>query len=76
MDGFGLVMRFIEILENVTTNNYNTIVNPHTLQFTTAHTKSSSLLYLHRSLSGNGFQLRSFLSFRVHALTGRWLSHN
>jgi hypothetical protein len=34
------------------------------------------LLYFHRLSPGNGFQRRSFLSFRVHVLTGRWLSHN
>jgi hypothetical protein len=33
-----------------------------------------SLLYLHQLLSGNGFQRRSFLSFRVYVLTGRQLS--
>jgi hypothetical protein len=33
-------------------------------------------MYLHRLSPGNGFQLRSFLSFRAHALTGRRLSHN
>jgi hypothetical protein len=34
-----------------------------------------SLLYLHRLSPGNGFQRRSFLSHRVHFLTGWRLSH-
>jgi hypothetical protein len=36
----------------------------------------SSLIYLHQLSPGNGFQRRSFLSFRVLLLTGRRLSHN
>jgi hypothetical protein len=34
-----------------------------------------SLLRLHRLSPGNGFQSRSFLSFSIHVLTGRGLSH-
>jgi hypothetical protein len=30
---FGLVIGFIEHLQNVTTRNYSTIANSHTLQF-------------------------------------------
>jgi hypothetical protein len=56
--------------EKVPARNYSAIVHPHTLQFTTTRTKPS------QSLSGNVFQRRSFLSFRVHALTGRRLSPN
>jgi hypothetical protein len=37
-DGVGLVIRFNENLQNVTTNNYGAISNSHTLQFTTACT--------------------------------------
>jgi hypothetical protein len=39
--GFGLVIGFIELLQIVSTGNYSAIANPHTLQFTTARTKSS-----------------------------------
>jgi hypothetical protein len=38
--GFGLVIGFIDPLKFVTTNNYNTIANFHTLQVTIAHAKS------------------------------------
>jgi hypothetical protein len=41
VDGFGLVIGFIGLLQNVTTSNYSAIVNSHTQQFTTARTKSS-----------------------------------
>jgi hypothetical protein len=37
---FGLVIELIEHLLIVTTSNYNTVSNSHTLQFTAAHTKS------------------------------------
>jgi hypothetical protein len=39
--GFGLVIRFIGLLQTVTTINYSIIANSHTVQFTTAPTKSS-----------------------------------
>jgi hypothetical protein len=39
--GFGLVIRFIEHLRIVTTGNYSAIANSHTVQFTTARSKSS-----------------------------------
>jgi hypothetical protein len=45
------------------------IITDHTLRFL-------SLLYIHRLSPGNGFQRCSFLSFRVHVLTGQRLSHN
>jgi hypothetical protein len=38
--GIGLEIGFIDHLYVVTTNNYNTIANFHTLQITIAHTKS------------------------------------
>jgi superfamily I DNA and RNA helicase len=38
---FGLVVGFTEHLQNVITNNYSAIANSHTLQLTTARTKSS-----------------------------------
>jgi hypothetical protein len=37
---FGLVIGFIEHLQIETTSNYNALTNSHTLQFTTARTKS------------------------------------
>jgi hypothetical protein len=40
-DKFRLVIGFIEHLQIVTTSNYSTNTNSHTLQFTTAHMKSS-----------------------------------
>jgi hypothetical protein len=47
----------------------------HTLYNSLQHPLSlPSLLCLHQSLSGNGFQHRSFLSFCVHALIGRGLT--
>jgi hypothetical protein len=41
--GFGLVIGFIELLHNVTTNNYDSIVELHTpnITVTTGHIKSS-----------------------------------
>jgi hypothetical protein len=39
--GFGLVTRFIEYLQIVTTSYYSAISNSHILPFTTAHNKSS-----------------------------------
>jgi hypothetical protein len=36
-----MVIGFIEFLHDVTTNNYRANANSHTLQFTTACTKSS-----------------------------------
>jgi hypothetical protein len=56
-----------EHLQNVTTNTYSPKANPHTQQFTTARTMSSQ--------SGNGFQRRRSLNFRVDVLTGLRLPH-
>jgi hypothetical protein len=39
--GFGLVIRFIEHFQIVTTSNYSAIANSHTLQYTISRTKSS-----------------------------------
>jgi hypothetical protein len=39
--GFGLVIRYIDHLQIVTTSNYSTITNSHTLEFATACTKPS-----------------------------------
>jgi hypothetical protein len=39
--GVGLVIGFTELLQNVTTNKYSANANWHTLQFTTACTRSS-----------------------------------
>jgi hypothetical protein len=38
--GFGLEIRFIHLLQVVTTSNYNNIVNFHTLKITAAHARS------------------------------------
>jgi hypothetical protein len=38
--GFGLDIGFTDHLQVVTTNNYSTIANFHTLQVTAAHAKS------------------------------------
>jgi hypothetical protein len=39
--GFGLVIRFIEHLQNVTANNYDSLIHLHTpkITVTTAHMK-------------------------------------
>jgi hypothetical protein len=66
---------FNEHLQIVTTSNYSAIVK-NTLCSSLQHALSLlSLLHLHRLPPRNGFQSRSFLSFHVHVLTGRWLSH-
>jgi hypothetical protein len=44
---FGLVIGFIELLQNVTASNYSTIANSHTQQFTTTcHNSSDSAVSL------------------------------
>jgi hypothetical protein len=49
----------------------------HTIYHSRQHAPSLlSLLHLHLLTPGNGFERRSFLSFRVHVLTGRRLSPN
>jgi hypothetical protein len=65
--GFGLAIGFIGLLQIVTTIYYSAITNSHTLQFTTACTKSSHSTVSYR-LSGNGFQHCSFLTFCVQRL--------
>jgi hypothetical protein len=59
---------FIGLLKLVTTINYNTIADSHTLQFTTARTKSLSLLCLHWALPGNGSSAFMFSRFRLQWL--------
>jgi hypothetical protein len=44
--GFGLVIGFIEHLEIVIANNYSTIPNSHTLQFTIALSLLSLLIFI------------------------------
>jgi hypothetical protein len=39
--GLGLVIGFIDNLQIITTSNYSTISNSHTLKFTTARTEFS-----------------------------------
>jgi hypothetical protein len=73
IDWFGLLFRYIEHLRVVTTAPSLT----HALYSLLQHVQSLlSLLYLRRLSPGNGFQRRSFLSFRIHVLTGRRLSHD
>jgi hypothetical protein len=77
IDGFGLVIEFIEPLQTVTsTCKYWASANSHTLQFTRARKNSYQPSVLHRLSSGNDFHRRRFLSFRVHVLTSRLLSHS
>jgi hypothetical protein len=45
--GFGLDIGFIDNLQFVTTNNYNSVANFHTLQFTRAHAMFCSPQCLH-----------------------------
>jgi hypothetical protein len=62
--GFGLVIRFIGLLQIVTTSN-DTVSLIHTLYISLQHLLSLlSLLRLHLS-SGNDFPCRSFFSFNV-----------
>jgi hypothetical protein len=65
-----IVTRFIDYINTrpMTTFNYSAIANLHTVQFTTAHAKSFSLLCLHQSF----WQWR-FFSFCTHFIT-RWFS--
>jgi hypothetical protein len=71
-----LCARVAPALRIVTTSNCSANANSRTLQFTIAVQSLLGLLYLRRLSPGNGFQSRSFLSFRVHVLTGRRLYHN
>jgi hypothetical protein len=50
--GFGLVTQFIHYLytELITTSNYNTVANLHTLQIIRAHAKSSQSAFTSRFL--------------------------
>jgi hypothetical protein len=40
MSDFGLVIEFIEHLQNLSTSNYSAVANSHSLQFTTARSKT------------------------------------
>jgi hypothetical protein len=53
IQGFGLVIGFIDHLQIVTRSNYSAIANSHTLQFTSLH-------FWHQSLPSNGFLRRMF----------------
>jgi hypothetical protein len=67
--GFGLVIGFIEHLQNVTTSIYSNVTNSHTLQFSTARIKSSQSAVSSLLLPGNDFQHRRSLNFCDHVLT-------
>jgi hypothetical protein len=76
IDGVWLVIGFIEHLytQLVTSSNYSAIANSHSAIRYSTILSLLSLLYLHLLSPSNCFQRRSFLSFRVHVLTGRRLS--
>jgi hypothetical protein len=48
--GFGLEIEFIDYLQIMTTNNYNNITNPHTLQITIAQAKPFQSAFTSRFL--------------------------
>jgi hypothetical protein len=58
--GFGLVIGFLEHLQIVTAGNYGAIANSHSAVHYSTHLSLLTLLCLHQSLSGNGFQWRTF----------------
>jgi hypothetical protein len=43
--GFGLVISFTELLQLVSTSNYNAVINAHILLLTTAHAKPSQFVF-------------------------------
>jgi ABC-type spermidine/putrescine transport system permease subunit II len=49
--GFGLETLYIDYLQVVTTNHYNTIANSHALQITTAYANSSQIAVVTTSRS-------------------------
>jgi hypothetical protein len=57
---FELVIGFIEQLQIVTTSNCTAISNSHSAIHYSTYLSLLSLLCLHQSLPGNGFQLRTF----------------
>jgi hypothetical protein len=74
---FGLVIEFIDLLQNVSKSNYSAIANSHNLQFITACTKSFSMSSLHWSLSGNGFKAVDYsTSIFTSLLAGECLTTN
>jgi hypothetical protein len=61
--GLDLVIGFIEHLQIATTSDYSSIANWHTLQFTTARTKSSSVIAWWRFATVSSGSLLTFLQF-------------
>jgi hypothetical protein len=65
------------LLHVVTTNNYNTIADFHTLQITGAHRLVFSVCYtLHYPFPGNGPEQWLFLCFRTQVFSELWLHSN
>jgi hypothetical protein len=69
----GLVVGFTEHLHIVITNNSRFVFTSRNLQFTATRPRNSHCAMFLR-LSGNGFQRRSFHSFRAHFLTAQEFS--
>jgi hypothetical protein len=73
---FGLEVGFFDHLQVVTTNNYNTIANFHTLQITAAHAKSFQCAFTSRfpvTDLNNGDSSTVPTKSSLHRLPYKWL---